>query len=99
MAEQHEWFRKLTTGRRSLLRGGLVGAGVLAAGPGLLAGRAQGRYMSPARTGGPDRGASRAGDPYRGQSAATAVGRPGTNSTATSAATSTKLPATAKAWL
>ena len=41
MAEQHEWFRKLTAGRRSLLRGGLVGAGVLAAGPGLLAGRAQ----------------------------------------------------------
>jgi hypothetical protein len=36
MAEQHEWFRSVTS-RRSLLRGGLVGAGALAAGPALLA--------------------------------------------------------------
>ena len=29
-AEQHEWFRSRTTSRRSLLRGGLVGAGAVA---------------------------------------------------------------------
>jgi hypothetical protein len=36
-AEQHEWFQKITS-RRSLLRGGLVGAGALVAGPALLQG-------------------------------------------------------------
>jgi purple acid phosphatase-like protein/calcineurin-like phosphoesterase family protein len=36
-AEQHEWFRSVTS-RRSLLRGGLVGAGAVAAGPTLLSG-------------------------------------------------------------
>jgi Calcineurin-like phosphoesterase/Purple acid Phosphatase, N-terminal domain len=44
-AEQHEWFRGLTT-RRSLLRGGLVGAGAVAAGPTLLGGLAS---AAPAR--------------------------------------------------
>jgi hypothetical protein len=36
-AEQHEWFRGVTS-RRSLLRGGLIGAGAVAAGPTLLSG-------------------------------------------------------------
>ena len=36
MAEQHEWFRAATS-RRSMLRGGLVGAAAIAAGPTLLA--------------------------------------------------------------
>ncbi len=36
-AEQHEWFRSVTS-RRSLLRGGLVGVGAVAAGPTLLSG-------------------------------------------------------------
>jgi hypothetical protein len=36
-AEQHEWYRKATS-RRSMLRGGLVGAGAVIAGPALLAG-------------------------------------------------------------
>jgi hypothetical protein len=35
LAEQHEWFRRATS-RRALLRGGLVGAGALAAGPSLM---------------------------------------------------------------
>jgi Purple acid Phosphatase, N-terminal domain/Calcineurin-like phosphoesterase len=39
VAEQHEWFRRATS-RRSLLRGGVVGAGALAAGPALLGGSA-----------------------------------------------------------
>ena len=39
LAEQHEWYRRATS-RRSLLRGGLVGAGALAAGPALLGGNA-----------------------------------------------------------
>jgi hypothetical protein len=39
LAEQHDWFRRATS-RRSLLRGGLVGAGALAAGPALLGGTA-----------------------------------------------------------
>ncbi|HEY3873176.1 MAG TPA: metallophosphoesterase family protein [Actinocrinis sp.] len=39
MAEQHEWFKQATS-RRSLIRGGLVGAGAVAAGPALLAGTA-----------------------------------------------------------
>jgi len=39
LAEQHEWFRRATS-RRALLRGGLVGAGALAAGPALLGGTA-----------------------------------------------------------
>jgi hypothetical protein len=40
LAEQHDWFRRATS-RRSLLRGGIVGAGTLVAGPALLAGPAQ----------------------------------------------------------
>jgi len=35
MAEQHHWFRSVTS-RRSMLRGGLVGAAAVAAGPALL---------------------------------------------------------------
>ena len=46
-AEQHEWFRSVTS-RRSLLRGGLVGAGAVAAGPTLLGG------ISSAAAGAPD---------------------------------------------
>jgi hypothetical protein len=38
-AEQHEWFRRATS-RRSLLRGGAIGAGAALAGPALLAGTA-----------------------------------------------------------
>ena len=41
MAEQHEWFRSVSSSRRSLLRGGLVGAGTLAVGSSLLAAPAQ----------------------------------------------------------
>jgi purple acid phosphatase-like protein/calcineurin-like phosphoesterase family protein len=44
-AEQHEWFRRATS-RRSLLRGGLVGVGAVAAGPTLLGGAAS---AAPAR--------------------------------------------------
>src|SRR6266700_297061 len=40
LAEQHEWFRRATS-RRALLRGGMVGAGALAAGPALLGGTAE----------------------------------------------------------
>jgi Calcineurin-like phosphoesterase/Purple acid Phosphatase, N-terminal domain len=40
MAEQHAWFRSATS-RRSMLRGGLVGAAAVAAGPALLATSAQ----------------------------------------------------------
>jgi hypothetical protein len=36
-AEQHEWYRRVIS-RRSLLRGGLVGAGAVIAGPSLLGG-------------------------------------------------------------
>ena len=36
MAEQHDWYRSATS-RRSMLRGGLVGAAAVAAGPALLA--------------------------------------------------------------
>src|ERR1035437_556083 len=32
LAEQHEWYRRLTS-RRTLLRGGVAGAGALVAGP------------------------------------------------------------------
>ena len=39
IAEQYEWF-KAATSRRSLLRGGLVGAGTIAAGATVLAGPA-----------------------------------------------------------
>jgi hypothetical protein len=39
IAEQHEWFRRATS-RRSLLRGGAIGAGVALAGPALLSGTA-----------------------------------------------------------
>jgi len=39
LAEQHDWFRRATS-RRSLLRGGMVGAAALAAGPALLGGTA-----------------------------------------------------------
>ncbi len=39
LAEQHDWYRRATS-RRSLLRGGLVGAGAIAAGPVLLSGSA-----------------------------------------------------------
>jgi len=39
LAEQHEWFRRATS-RRALLRGGMIGAGALAAGPALLGGTA-----------------------------------------------------------
>jgi hypothetical protein len=37
--EQHDWYRRATS-RRSLLRGGIIGAGALAAGPALLGGTA-----------------------------------------------------------
>jgi hypothetical protein len=50
-AEQHEWFRNVTS-RRSLLRGGLVGVGAVAAGPTLLSGTS---IAAPSRT---SRGAS-----------------------------------------
>jgi Purple acid Phosphatase, N-terminal domain/Calcineurin-like phosphoesterase len=49
LAEQHDWFRRATS-RRSLLRGGVVGAGALIAGPALLTGTAAaatGRQSSP----------------------------------------------------
>src|SRR5580692_9568114 len=36
VAEQHEWFRAATS-RRSLLRGGVIGAGAAIAGPALVA--------------------------------------------------------------
>jgi Purple acid Phosphatase, N-terminal domain/Calcineurin-like phosphoesterase len=39
LAEQHEWYRRATS-RRSLLRGGAVGAGALIAGPAIMAGSA-----------------------------------------------------------
>ncbi len=39
LAEQHEWFRRVTS-RRALLRGGAIGAGAALAGPALLAGTA-----------------------------------------------------------
>jgi hypothetical protein len=39
IAEQHDWYRRATS-RRSLLRGGVIGAGALAAGPVLLGGTA-----------------------------------------------------------
>lgn len=39
LAEQHEWFRRATS-RRSLLRGGAIGAGAALAGPALLTGTA-----------------------------------------------------------
>ena len=39
LAEQHEWYRRLTS-RRTLLRGGVAGAGALVAGPALLGGTA-----------------------------------------------------------
>jgi hypothetical protein len=45
-AEQHEWYRSLTS-RRSLLRGGLVGAGALVAGPALLQGTSSAATPSP----------------------------------------------------
>jgi hypothetical protein len=46
-AEQHEWFRSVTS-RRSLLRGGLVGAGAVAAGPTLLGGISSAATARPA---------------------------------------------------
>lgn len=52
-AEQHEWFQKLTSSRRSLLRGGLVGAGVLAAGSSVLSGEARAAGGSSAPTAAP----------------------------------------------
>jgi hypothetical protein len=39
LAEQHDWFRRATS-RRSLLRGGIVGASTMIAGPALLSGAA-----------------------------------------------------------
>jgi hypothetical protein len=39
LAEQHDWFRRATS-RRSLLRGGILGAGAVVAGPALLGGTA-----------------------------------------------------------
>ncbi len=39
LAEQHDWFRRATS-RRALLRGGIVGAGAIVAGPALLGGTA-----------------------------------------------------------
>jgi hypothetical protein len=39
LAEQHDWYRRATS-RRSLLRGGVIGAGAIAAGPVLLSGSA-----------------------------------------------------------
>jgi hypothetical protein len=47
MAEQHEWFRS-TQSRRSVLRGGLVGAGAALAAPVMLAGTAQAETQAPA---------------------------------------------------
>lgn len=48
-AEQHEWFRSVTS-RRSLLRGGLVGVGAVAAGPTLLSGISSAAPVRPARS-------------------------------------------------
>jgi hypothetical protein len=39
LAEQHDWFRRVTS-RRSLLRGGVAAGGAMVAGPALLAGTA-----------------------------------------------------------
>jgi hypothetical protein len=52
VAEQHEWFRAATS-RRSLLRGGVIGAGAAIAGPALLAGTASAATVSPARSASP----------------------------------------------
>ncbi len=49
LAEQHDWYRRATS-RRSLLRGGIVGAGALAAGPVLLAGTASAATRKPGTT-------------------------------------------------
>jgi len=52
-AEQHEWFRRVTS-RRALLRGGALGAGALIAGPALLGGSAAAATRGrPARRGAP----------------------------------------------
>ena len=48
IAEQHDWFRRATS-RRSLLRGGVISAGVLAAAPALLGGSAGAAVGSPAK--------------------------------------------------
>jgi 3',5'-cyclic AMP phosphodiesterase CpdA len=48
LAEQHEWFRNATS-RRSLLRGGVIGAGAAIAGPALLAQSASAATTRPAR--------------------------------------------------
>jgi hypothetical protein len=48
LAEQHEWFRKATS-RRSLLRGGVIGAGAAIAGPALLTQSAAAVSVRPAR--------------------------------------------------
>jgi Purple acid Phosphatase, N-terminal domain/Calcineurin-like phosphoesterase len=45
-AEQHEWYRRVVS-RRALLRGGLVGAGAVIAGPSLLGGTASATQPAP----------------------------------------------------
>jgi Purple acid Phosphatase, N-terminal domain/Calcineurin-like phosphoesterase len=47
LAEQHDWFRSATS-RRSLLRGGVIGAGAAIAGPALLTGTASAATASAA---------------------------------------------------
>ncbi|HWG24446.1 hypothetical protein [Actinospica sp.] len=54
IAEQYEWF-KAATSRRSLLRGGLVGAGTIAAGATVLAGPAADSTGSSASSAAPQR--------------------------------------------
>jgi hypothetical protein len=48
-AEQHEWYRGVTS-RRSLLRGSLIGAGAVVAGPTLLSGTSSAATRRPARS-------------------------------------------------
>ena len=52
VAEQHEWFRAATS-RRSLLRGGVIGAGAAIAGPAILSGTASAATASPAKSASP----------------------------------------------
>ena len=66
LAEQHEWYRRAST-RRALLRGGLVGAGALVAGPALLGGASAAASSLPvgaALLPGPDHAAGSAVIPF-----------------------------------
>ena len=46
LAEQHDWYRRVTS-RRSMLRGGIVGAGTVIAGSALLNGTARAASTGP----------------------------------------------------